>query len=59
MKTIQEELKTAIQNIADNYGVVLGDISVKWIDVRSCDEDRFIINRIDIDNSNIITPVAK
>ena len=49
MKTIQEELKTAIQNIADNYGVVLGDISVKWIDV----------NRIDIDNSNIITPVAK
>lgn len=59
MKTIQEELKTAIQNIADNYGVVLGDISIKWINACQIGSDRYIVNRVEISNSNIISPVIK
>jgi cobalamin biosynthesis protein CbiD len=56
MKTIKQELQTAIQNIADNYGVCLGDISIKWIDATGMDNDKFIVNRLDINCASIINP---
>lgn len=56
MKSIKQELQEAIQNIADNHGVVIGDICIKWIDGSSVGKDKYIINRIEICNASVVKP---
>lgn len=59
MKTIHEELKIAIQNVADNYGVLLKTVNVDWIDISHMGCEKFTINRIEVRDAKVIRVALK
>lgn len=59
MKSIHEELFTAFQNIADNHGVAIFKLDVKWMDVSTVKGQRFNVNNIITSDSTFIQPKAK
>ena len=60
MKTIEEEIKDAIQNVADNYGIVIKQLKVNWdvLGIEADDIDTYITN-IKIVCAEVITSVNK
>ena len=60
MKTIEEEIKDAIQNVADNYGIVIKQLKVNWdvLGIEADDIDTYITN-IKIVRAEVITSVNK
>lgn len=57
MKSIREELNTALQNIANNHGVIIKRLSVDWINISDTNAERFLINRIETD-AQVIAPIC-
>lgn len=56
MKTIKQELREAIQAVADNYGVVIKQLSIDWINVTNINNEHFVINKIETSDAQIILP---
>lgn len=57
MKTIKRELEDALQNIVNNYGVVIKSLYVDWIDVSNAIDTKYIVQTIHTSDAIFIKSV--